>query len=241
MALNNVKELTVPVNGTDKAVKMIQDSNGNIIWGSQSAFPYRRLEYIEGDGVNYVETNTTPNRAAVYDFEMAYTSSSLGNALNGSETANAGSTNARFKFGRAGAGGLYMGFATSLTTSQPTVNEFYKFHAGPGSQYIKNAAGTTLVSGTATLPTSGLNTSYITLFGIKVDTTVNYIDRNIGTRIKSYTCTYQGNTANFIPVQRKSDNKCGFYNTLNNTFYAEIGSGALIAGPVVDEYWDLTA
>lgn len=47
MPINDYKEITVPVNGTNKAVKQIQDSNGNIIWGSQSAFPYRRLEYLE--------------------------------------------------------------------------------------------------------------------------------------------------------------------------------------------------
>ena len=56
MALNDVKELTIPVNGVDKAVKKIEDANGNIIWGSQSTFPYRRLEYIHFNGSdNYLD------------------------------------------------------------------------------------------------------------------------------------------------------------------------------------------
>ena len=52
MALNDVKEITIP----EGSVKQIQDSNGNIIWGSQSAFPYRRLEYIKFSGAEYVNT-----------------------------------------------------------------------------------------------------------------------------------------------------------------------------------------
>ena len=71
MALNNVKELTIPVNGTDKAVKMIEDSNGNIIWGSASAFPYRRLEYIHFNGAEYVQTDFYPGtNPKNYQFEF---------------------------------------------------------------------------------------------------------------------------------------------------------------------------
>lgn len=229
-------------NGNNKQVKIIEDSNGNIIWGSQSAFPYRRLEYIEGDGINYVETYTTPNRTAVYDFIMAFTNDSLGNALNGSETSSAGSNNARFKFGRNASGNLYMGFATNLsTTTVPTVNEFYHFHAGPGQQYIKDSNNNTIGSASATLPTSGLNSSRITLFGLKIGTSMSYVSQCIGMRIKQYAMLYNNIQYYFIPVQRKSDNKCGFYDTVNNTFYVEQGNGALIPGPVVDEYWDLTA
>lgn len=238
MALNDVKEITIP----EGSVKKIENASGKIIWGSQSAFPYRRLEYIEGDGVNYVETNTTPNRNAVYDFIMAFTSASLGNALNGSETSSAGSNNARFKFGKNASGNLYIGFATSLsTTIPPTANEFYQFHAGPNSQYIKNSAGTILGSASATLPSSGLNSSRITLFGLRVGTSVSYVSQCIGMRIKQYAMLYNNVQYYFIPVQRKSDGKCGFYNTVNHTFYVEQGSGALIPGPVIDEYWDLTA
>ena len=49
----------------------------------------------------------------------------------------------------------------------------------------------------------------------------------------------------YYPVQRKSDNKLGFYDIVNNTFLNTLVSGSdadsLVAGPVADEYWDLTA
>lgn len=53
MALNDVKEITIP----EGSVKKITDSNGNIIWGSESAFPYRRLEYVDMYGKFYNSHN----------------------------------------------------------------------------------------------------------------------------------------------------------------------------------------
>ena len=57
MALNDVKEITIP----EGSVKQIQDSNGNIIWGSQLAFPYRRLEYIDMSG-KYINLEARPEK-----------------------------------------------------------------------------------------------------------------------------------------------------------------------------------
>ena len=43
-------------------VKKIEDSNGDIIWGSQSAFPYRLLEYVHLNGTdNYINTQLKPS------------------------------------------------------------------------------------------------------------------------------------------------------------------------------------
>jgi len=55
---------------------------------------------------------------------------------------------------------------------------------------------------------------------------------------------YQGAfTHRSYPAQRKSDGKCGLYDTITGQF--EVMNGTDIydtaAGPVIDEYWDLTA
>lgn len=55
---------------------------------------------------------------------------------------------------------------------------------------------------------------------------------------------YQGELLhNYIPCQRKSDNVCGLYDTVDNLFLAMQGTSITTqaAGPTVDEYWDLTA
>lgn len=46
---------------------------------------------------------------------------------------------------------------------------------------------------------------------------------------------------NWFPCQRKSDNVCGIYDTITKVFRPCQGTAAITcAGPVVDEYWDLT-
>lgn len=47
----------------------------------------------------------------------------------------------------------------------------------------------------------------------------------------------------YIPCQRKSDGVCGLYVPQNSTFYPMIGTNITdaAAGPVINEYWDLTA
>ena len=56
--MKDIKAISIPVNGTDKVVNKIEDANGNIIWGSQSAFPYRRLEYLHFSGTEYLQLGT---------------------------------------------------------------------------------------------------------------------------------------------------------------------------------------
>ena len=54
---SQVKTITIP----EGSVKQIQDSNGNIIWGSESAFPYRILEYIDIPADAYLNLNSQGN------------------------------------------------------------------------------------------------------------------------------------------------------------------------------------
>lgn len=50
----------------NKSLKNIKDSNGNIIWGSQSAYPYRRLEYLNFNGDQYINTGQYVNMGFYY-------------------------------------------------------------------------------------------------------------------------------------------------------------------------------
>ena len=97
MALNDIKEITVPVNGIDKVVRKIEDSNGNIIWGSQSAFPYRRLQYIESDGNAALDTQANCARNSFMRLTIEDMSNGAGVQGNGRD--NPGNTNARFFVG----------------------------------------------------------------------------------------------------------------------------------------------
>jgi hypothetical protein len=61
MPINDYKEIKIP----EGSVKKIEDSNGNIIWGSQSAFPYRRLEYLDMKNA-WIDTGLKPVKAYYY-------------------------------------------------------------------------------------------------------------------------------------------------------------------------------
>ncbi len=62
MNMKDVKEITIP----EGSVKQIQDSNGNIIWGSQAAFPYRRLEYLHFNGTDNFIYSGVGNKNGYY-------------------------------------------------------------------------------------------------------------------------------------------------------------------------------
>lgn len=53
MDMKDVKEIAIP----EGPVQKIEDASGKIIWGSQTAFPYRRLEYIHASGAEYISTS----------------------------------------------------------------------------------------------------------------------------------------------------------------------------------------
>lgn len=201
-------------------------------------YRYYRLEYLEGDGLNYIITNTVVNVNAEYWLELSFKSGQV-NALSGSEKSNSYSTNDRFKLGTSASGALFCGFANGFGSQMPVENRFYEFYVKQGSQYIKDTeTGTTLATRTYSLTGTNLGTANIVLFGIAraSNTDIINVSNNAGTRIKRYAVLYQGNLAEFLPVKRKSDNALGFYNTRNNIFYEQQGTGSLIEGPVVADY-----
>lgn len=54
MAINfsQVKKITIP----EGSVKKITDSTGTVLWANGTAFPYRRLQYIESNGKAALDT-----------------------------------------------------------------------------------------------------------------------------------------------------------------------------------------
>ena len=68
----DVTSLTIP----EGTVKKIEDSNGNMIWGSASAYPYRRLEYIEN-------ADRTVKGSACIRLTNNTTGEKIGNILSG--------------------------------------------------------------------------------------------------------------------------------------------------------------
>lgn len=64
--MKDVKAITIP----EGSVKKIEDSNGNMIWGSYDAYPYRLLEYIDIPADAYINLNDTPGSGLGYYLDV---------------------------------------------------------------------------------------------------------------------------------------------------------------------------
>ncbi len=74
MDLNTVKAITIP----EGSVKKITDSNGNTLWGDPTAFPYRRLQYIESTGTQAIDTGVACARNSYLKLYVEDTSNGTG-------------------------------------------------------------------------------------------------------------------------------------------------------------------
>lgn len=57
----------------NKSVKNIKDSNGDIIWGNPTDYPYRRLEYLQGNNITYgFDTGVKPALNSYMRLDIAF-------------------------------------------------------------------------------------------------------------------------------------------------------------------------
>lgn len=257
MNMKDVKAITIP----QGSVKKIEDSNGNIIWGSHAAFPYRRLEYIHTSGAEYIITpfGTKSGYYRYIDFAITDLSSndarpffiydsSVSNELRRWGFLLGNSQGFRVSCGSAwttsGAYPVttYFPLNTRRIVTLRTVTESNK----PKIYFtVLDEENNTLISNNVTGTANGTLTSqnpYV-MAGHGSNGAESFCIGNLYSLVERRT-NYQGEIIhNYIPCQRKSDGVCGLYDTVSNSFRSMQGttitSGA--AGPVVDEYWDLTA
>ena len=249
----------------DAPVNKIEDSNGNIIWGSQSAFPYRRLEYIHFNGSdNYLDpavaTKQGYYRMFQFDIERNNIRQETFCCYDG--TANDAlrryyvfdiqpttSTNGI----RACCGSVW---TSAVATSNVPLNT--KLQAAAVNSTVSNKPRMQLnlknvVAGTFVIPTTTINgttngtlstlTPYLMGCHTK-NASSDYLENPAQGKVYYFeerAGTYQGNlTKCQIPVQRKSDGKVGLYDTINNSFHIMQGTqDSTSVGPILDEYWDL--
>ena len=249
--MKDVKEITIP----QGSVKKIEDSNGNTIWGSQSAFPYRRLEYITSNGTQALDTGVKCGRNSYMKIVFMDTAGLDSNQQGRGAVAN----NQRFACG-SNNGTVFFGLGNAwITRVEQTLNIKRTVGVqGPECNVLNNQIGTsnkkqgylidsTFTENTHTFP-SGITWYSVYLFGSRGNTSGS-IQNPLSCRLYYTELGYTSGTARnynkrYYPVQRKSDGKLGLYDTISNTFLSELVSGSdansLAAGPVADEYWDMT-
>ena len=254
MNMKDVKAITIP----EGSVKKIEDSNGNIIWGNPTDFPYRRLEYIHFNGAdNYMNTTIPPAGGRNYAVYLKADSTQKSNprvlGSYDSSAADAGrrvylmtdgnNRNVRWTFGSNWSSWMTVGnyankkIKLDMTISADRKTAYCGVRDPDTNDVITN---TTITTGTAIGQSSKL----------AIGTNLNNsggIDTNVMWAGNVYLMEVRSGGAggslwcNFIPVQRKSDGKLGFINTVNKRFFALEGTqNSANIGPTADEYWDLT-
>ena len=242
---SQVKEITIP----EGSVKQIADSSGTIIWKSKSAFPYRRLEYIKFSGAEYVDTNVLLASGNIYKrFDLSLDFQDITNwGVNGfdSKTAN------RFNMGVNGSGYARYGSGSTNTWAN---SDGYLFDLDTKYELVlwANKGSTNLAvwqneSNIWTSTTRSISftsaTGNIYIGAVNNNNAVSSYCKEKVYSARLASGSYSGQVFLGIPCQRKSDNVCGLYDTVSNTFKPMQGTVITdeAAGTVVDEYWNLQA
>lgn len=254
--MSNVKAIT----HNNKQVSKIEDSNGNIIWGSYDAFPYRRLEYIHFSGAEYIQSDynlATKQRKMILEYSLTDKINNM--TLMGQWDGTAANNQARVYCVRYNTSSNMLRAAIGNTTTNPVhpdLNVKYKStvtytNASNPTLVVEIKQGnTTLLSQTITQTGVTSVSSFGTIGKIGCST-----EKPVGSTTTSPTHYWHGNLYfyekyrtdtnvlqnRFIPAQRKSDGVCGCYDIVKQEFKPMIGTTITdaAAGPIVDEYWDL--
>lgn len=225
----------VTVDSIEMGVKEIKDSNGNVIWGSESAFPYRRLEYIKFSGAESVHISYNPYNGMRWELTFKMNKAVEGySGAAGSGPAyhcSIGGSNSGY------VGGWFLGAYREYSAYPSTNKNTVILDRYQGKVWINN---TLVYTGTGSY---GSTTSRGMNFGARID---NAGDLGFYMNCNIYSSKISNGgrlIAEYFPAQRKSDGVCGLYRTSDNTFYPMTGTTITdnAAGPIVDEYWNLTA
>ena len=254
MDLKNVKAITIP----QGSVKKIEDSNGKIIWGSQDAFPYRRLEYIHFNGTNnYMNTTIKPVGGRNYAVYLKADSTQKSNArILGSydnSVADAGRrvyliTDANNKSARWVLGATWSSWTAIPNYENKKIKIDMTITSDRKTAYcgVRDPDTNSVIINTTLKTDTAIGQSANLAIGTNLNNSGG-IDANVMWAGNVYLMEVRNTNAsgsiwcNFIPVQRKSDNKLGFINTVNKRFFALEGTqNSNNIGPTADEYWDLT-
>ena len=184
---------------------------------------YTELEYLQSSGTQHIDTGFKPNQNTRVVCKTVCQVSSTANWVFGARTS---SSSNQYTFLGASAGTYASGFATaavnfpsSLNTTKPIVVD-------------KNKAVTTINGGNAVTNTSATFTAPVNLalFAVNTNGTISYGKVKI-----YYVQIYDNGTLirNMAPA-RNSSGTLGMYDTVNDTFYTNAGTGVFTAGAEIN-------
>lgn len=171
---------------------------------------YQEVEYIESTGTQWIETNLDFGIKLIIDIQFTQTNRGL--------------------MGYNGDGGNYWG--TNNTSRAEIGSTYLVCNTNDRNVFEINFP---LVGNYSTLSLNGQ--TVVSQYEIRA-TTSHYkffkIDGyNLNSKAKLFSCKIYNNDTfirNFIPCYRKSDNVIGLFDTINQVFYTNAGTGTFLKG-----------
>ena len=191
---------------------------------------YTQLEYIESTGTQYIDTGFIPNQDTKVDIKFTMKDTS-GKAIYGSRIAYDNSTySAMLQGNSAGSSFQYNNVALANTITYQN-NQSYNIVQDKNKLYINGTLKNTFTYGNFTCP------SNLYLFAVNQNGTIPFYGK-----IAVNYCNIWNNDVlirHFVPCKNSSD-VVGMYDTVNNVFYENAGTGTFTAGPnIYVDYIDL--
>ena len=193
---------------------------------------YTRLEYIESSGTQYININITPTTTMGINIDYAYPTvdsntnagicGTFQNAYPRTDTFFITSNNGKT------ASTLFFAHRGTQVDSGTMITANKKYNAK--INWLNNGKiefGDSVFN----IKTNNVETDEIHLFGRKSGNNYAY------TVARIYGCQFSEETKiirNLIPAKRNSDNVIGMYDTVNETFYENSGTGTFTAGAVLN-------
>jgi hypothetical protein len=246
--MKNVKAITIP----EGTVKKIENANGDIIWGSYDAFPYRRLEYIHFNGAEYILVEKPNNNYYYLKFSLdsiindkfIFGTNGDNNSSGAMRITNRMASTGYYqtRYGRNSSSNTNIAQLSTDTDYQMRFRIYANNNLYSG---IVDSAGTTIGSNTfSAVSFTKANMNNFAIMGYNNGGTVGNMTAG---KVYWYLIRETDGASTILtqayPCQRKSDGVCGLYDVINSTFYPMVGTTITdaAAGPIVDEYWNLQA
>ena len=190
---------------------------------------YQEVQYIESTGTQYINTGVV-NSSTIYIEHIASFANVNASVLSGSEY----SSSYRFKWGLNGTNTLYIGYGSNnrnTTVSNISIDNYFTFKIGKGIQEIVGVCSYADTEALGRYSTQPIHLMARREYGGNSKTDCMGNQRTKSCKI------YDNNVLirDFVPCYRKSDNVPGLYDTVNNVFYTNAGSGTFLMGNEVSK------
>lgn len=202
--------------------------NGVVVWTSGLPTGYTQVEYIESTGTQYIDTNFIPNQDTRIKVKiMTKDISGMTNKTVFGSRESATSKHYGVTMGNGSQNLWWTGYGTGSigTNSSALGDTLYEIEKNKNVTILNGSVLATNQSQTFTC------SSNLYLF------CMNQRGPTFYSNIELYSCEMWDNdilVRNFIPCKNPS-NVVGLYDTVNDVFYTNAGTGTFIAGAEVEE------